>query len=556
MRKPWDSRIAARLVRPLHATRVHPNHVTTVGLVTGLSAAVLYARGGAAANVGGVLLVATMLIDHADGELARATGKTSSFGHAYDRVVDLIVKLGTFLGIGIGLRGGPLGGWSIVLGGSAGLALLAIFNLRSALARRRPAAEAFHQPAVAGFEIEDILYLIAPITWLGGLSWFVAAAGVGAPLFAVWSGLLLRRAIVADRAAAVAAEPPPVVPPAPTRPRGSLVPPAMRPGLAVGIAVFTALVVYHGVGELAASLAHAGFGLVLVAAYHLLPLLLDALGWRSLLARDERPGWRSFVRARWIGESVNGLLPVLQIGGNVVKARLLGASGVPGPRAGASVVVDVTTLLTSQLVFTAAGILLLLAHTGGAHVVRAVVIGALVMTSLAAAFVLAQRAGLFGRGARVLAQVGRGVGAQLALDGAALDAEVRLLHAERRRLAASVGWHLASWIAGTGEVWLALAFLGHPVDWTTALLLESLGQAIRAAAFAVPGALGIQESGFVVLGGALGLAPETCLALSLAKRARELLLGVPGLVAWQTAASLRALEEASPAVEAVREVNP
>jgi len=554
MKKPWDSRIAAQLVRPLHATRLHPNHLTTLGLVTGLSAAALYARGGTAASVGGVLLIATMVIDHADGELARATGKTSSFGHAYDRIVDLVVKLSTFLGMGIGLRGGPLGRWSIVLGGAAGLALLAIFNARSALARRRPAAEAFHQPSFAGFEIEDILYLIAPVTWLGGLSWFVVAAGIGAPLFAAWSGWLLWRAIAADRARA--ADLAPAATSAPVPVRAPVVPVAMRPGLAVGIAVFTALVVYHGVGELASMLAHAGFGLVLVAAYHLLPLLLDALGWRSLLPPGERPGLRTFVRTRWIGESVNGLLPVLQIGGNVVRARLLGAAGVAGPRAGASVVVDVTTLLASQLLFSAAGILLLLAHTGGAHVVRAVVAGALVMTSLAAAFVVAQRAGLFGRVARALAQIGRGLGTQLALDGAALDVEVRRLHAERRRLAASVGWHFASWIAGTGEVWLALAFLGHPVDWTTALLLESLGQAIRAAAFAVPGALGIQETGFVVLGGALGLAPETCLALSLAKRARELLLGVPGLVAWQTAASLRAFEETPPAAEVVREANP
>lgn len=537
MTKPWDSRIAALLVRPLRATSVHPNHLTTVGLATGLVSAGLYARGGAAADLGGVLLIATMIIDHADGELARTTGKTSAFGHAYDRIVDLVVKLCTFLGMGIGLRTGPLGGWSIVLGGAAGLALLVIFNARSALARRRSAAEAFHQPSFAGFEIEDILYLIAPVTWLGGLSGFLVATGIGAPLFAAWSAYLLWRAVAADRAHATA----------PRAARESVLPAAIRPGLAVGIAVFTGLVVYHGVGELAAALVHAGWGLVLVAAFHLIPLTGDALGWRSLVDPAERPHLGFFVRARWIGESVNGLLPVMQVGGNVVKARLLGAAGVSGPRAGASVVVDVTTLLVSQLVFTAAGILLLLERTGGAHVVRAVTVGALIMGLLAAAFVVAQRAGLFGRGARVVARLGRGLGEQLALDADALDGEVRALHARRRRLLASVGWHLGSWVAGTGEVWLALAFLGHPVDWTTALLLESLGQAIRAAAFAVPGALGIQESGFVVLGAALGLGPDTCLALSLAKRARELLLGVPGLVAWQTPAA-RSVIQQSPSV--------
>ncbi len=83
-----------------------------------------------------------------------------------------------------------------------------------------------------------------------------------------------------------------------------------------------------------------------------------------------------------------------------------------------------------------------------------------------------------------------------------------------------------------GEVWLALLLLGHPVSVTEATVLESLGQAIRAAAYAVPAGLGVQEGGFVVLGMTLGFGPEVGLVLSLAKRFRELLVGLPGLVAW------------------------
>ena len=33
-----------------------------------------------------------------------------------------------------------------------------------------------------------------------------------------------------------------------------------------------------------------------------------------------------------------------------------------------------------------------------------------------------------------------------------------------------------------GEVWLALLLMGHPIDLTEAVILESLGQAVRAAA--------------------------------------------------------------------------
>jgi len=97
-------------------------------------------------------------------------------------------------------------------------------------------------------------------------------------------------------------------------------------------------------------------------------------------------------------------------------------------------------------------------------------------------------------------------------------------------VASSFGLSFIGWIVGTGEVWLALHLLGHPVGWTEALLLESLGQAIRGAAFAIPGSLGVQEGGYLLLARLVGLPPEAALALSLAKRARELLLGVPGIV--------------------------
>jgi hypothetical protein len=74
------------------------------------------------------------------------------------------------------------------------------------------------------------------------------------------------------------------------------------------------------------------------------------------------------------------------------------------------------------------------------------------------------------------------------------------------------------------------------LSWSESLLLESLGQAIRGAGFAIPGALGIQEGGYLLLAPLAGMPPSAALALSLAKRTRELLLGLPGLLYLQLAA--------------------
>jgi uncharacterized membrane protein YbhN (UPF0104 family) len=86
-----------------------------------------------------------------------------------------------------------------------------------------------------------------------------------------------------------------------------------------------------------------------------------------------------------------------------------------------------------------------------------------------------------------------------------------------------------------GEVWLVAWLLGHPIGWEEAIMLNSLALALRSAAFAVPGGLGVQEGGYILLGALIGLPPDVMLTLSLATRLGELIEGLPGLVAWQMA---------------------
>jgi putative membrane protein len=276
--------------------------------------------------------------------------------------------------------------------------------------------------------------------------------------------------------------------------------------------------------------------LLLVAGFHLVPMLANALGWRALLEPHRRLSVAAMLHARWIGESVNGLLPVLQVGGNVVKARLVAARGIDAPIAGASVVVDVMLMVSTQVAFTLIGVAVLVALAGSGQLVWSALLGAGTMGLLVAGFYAAQRRDLFGGLARRIGGLVGSKGGRFALSASALDAAVHALYRRPSAIATGAAWHLASWIVGAGEVWLALHFLGHPVGVGQALLLESLGQAVRTAAFVVPGALGVQEGGYLVLGTALGLAPETALALSLAKRVREVVLGVPGLLVWQAEA--------------------
>lgn len=198
-RAPYDQRLAGVLVRGLARTPISPNMVTTFGLLGGLLAAWLFALGDPVLrHWAAAVFMYAVFNDHVDGQLARATGKTSRFGHYYDHVAVSTAYVGMFVGAGIGFTDGWLGPWAIWLGLAAGLSVTAIFAIRVAV-EIKVGTDAVKQSSVAGFEIEDTLYVVGPITWLGFLEPFLLAAGIGTPLFLIWVVLTSRRELAAAR---------------------------------------------------------------------------------------------------------------------------------------------------------------------------------------------------------------------------------------------------------------------------------------------------------------------------------------------------------------------
>lgn len=307
--------------------------------------------------------------------------------------------------------------------------------------------------------------------------------------------------------------------------------------LLLGIVLFTGVLLWQGVGEIADALAGAGWGLLLVAAWHLVPLVLDTLGWQALYPAP-RPRFMRLLWARWIGESVNGLLPVAQIGGDIAKARLLVLNGWRGAVVGATVVADTTLAMATQILFALLGVVLLLQQLGHHHLVPILLAGVVGGGAMSIWFYKVQRAGMFTGLARALQKM-TGASDWLDLVGGAkaLDEAISDIYDRRRTVLKAAAWRMLGWLFGAGEVWLALYFLDAQVSWGDALLIEALGQAVRGAAFIIPAALGVQEGGYLLLGTLLGLTPDVSLALALAKRVRELLFGLPGLLAWQWAES-------------------
>jgi len=309
----------------------------------------------------------------------------------------------------------------------------------------------------------------------------------------------------------------------------------MRIGFLIGLALVILLVGWQGVATVADRLAGAGWGILLVALFIPPDLILRAASFHLLFRPGRGPRFADSVLAMWIGSSVNFLLPVATVGGEFVKARILTLRSVRGVDAAASVILDKTVQSMSVLLWALVGIAILaVVAPADEPMVTAAFVGAALLALGIAGFVAVQYAGAFGLFARPAARVSSSRKWQSLVDSAAdLDSTIRALYRRLGPLALSTGLRVAKRAVMAGEVWFIAWLLGYPIGLAEAVMLNSLAVALRSAAFAVPGGLGVQEGGYILLGALVGLPPDVMLAISLATRVGELIEGLPGLVAWQ-----------------------
>jgi putative membrane protein len=274
-------------------------------------------------------------------------------------------------------------------------------------------------------------------------------------------------------------------------------------------------------------------GFAIFVGYGLLVYLVLGGAWWSVAPGQALRRLRTFIWGRMVRESASEVLPLSALGGVVIGARALAVRGVDPTLANASLAVDLVTEILAQIAFMALGLGLLIArlsHHGrlGDPLIAVVISGLLFTITGAAVFVAAQQKAL-----RLLHRM-----AQKWLPSAAenlngVSDKVAEIYQNPLRLTAGVVLHSAAWIASAIGSWIALRMMGVHISIVAVIAIESLLSTARSAAFMVPNAVGVQEGGYALIGVLFGLSPETALALSLLKRARDLAIGVPTLLVWQ-----------------------
>ena len=304
----------------------------------------------------------------------------------------------------------------------------------------------------------------------------------------------------------------------------------------LGLATTAALVGYFGAGAVIRSLRAIGWaGFLAICLIHLGVTSLEGIAWRLLV-----PGARvwALIWGRFIRDAGSEVLPVSQMGGCVLGARAVALTGVPGSVAAATTMVDLTLEFLAKLAYMAIGLILLVNLRPGMPVALPVTLGFAASGLFAIIFVLLQRRG-FAIVDRFAWMLGRGWAERTISGMAAVNAALAGTYRRSASLRGGFALHLACWVLSAVEVWIALYLAGAPLGFPIVLVIESLVYALRTVAFAIPNAVGVQEGAYVLIGAAFGLTPEMALAISLLKRARDIVIGLPALATWQIAESGR-----------------
>jgi putative membrane protein len=305
-------------------------------------------------------------------------------------------------------------------------------------------------------------------------------------------------------------------------------------GLAVlGVAGATILVGWFGFDRVAgAVLSAGGKGFAAFCAWQLAVMAMLGLAWRVVVPISGGRSFPIFAWGRMVRDSAAACLPFSPVGGFVIGARAVTLHGIAWPVAAVSTIVDLTAEFAAEIIFAVGGLCVLLGRTSDAAIVSwaELAIGVALVTVIAVLKLQRGIAPLFIKlGKRLLGQWFGGAEP----DGISA-VQLTALCGDSVRLALCTALHVLGWVGKGFGNWIAFRLLGSDLDLMGALAIEGLLHIVMATAVLIPGYAGVQEAGYVGLGAMFGVPPEIALGVSLLRRARDIAIGIPILLIWQS----------------------
>lgn len=299
-----------------------------------------------------------------------------------------------------------------------------------------------------------------------------------------------------------------------------------------GVGLGAGVIVWLGAGKIVHAVLKVGWGgFALLIAWQFVLFVILATAWWVICPEAK---WRTVIWGRLVREGGANVLPFSEVGGLIFGARAVTLAGMPSPRAIASSFADVSAEFIGEIPFIVFGFAMLLARDPNSSTILPLSIGLGVVILGVGGMIWAEK-----HSARLFHAIGRRIARRsekkMGEQADRVQEEFDRLFGNARRLGMAASIHLVAWIGGGISVWITYHLLGGRISVLSSIALEGLLSAALSVAFLVPGGIGIQEISYIGLGHLFGMPASMSLGLSLLRRARDIVIGVPALGSWQIA---------------------
>jgi len=295
------------------------------------------------------------------------------------------------------------------------------------------------------------------------------------------------------------------------------------------------LITWQGVEIVIGILSESGFVILLVCLFSIPDQFFGAESWRQLFNQKVRPPRLKMLLASWIGSSINTLLPVATIGGEIVKARVIVLWNYKATEAAATITVDKTIQAIAVLIWGVIGTSFLIPIVGLSPTVVGILIGSFLLTIGILGFVIVQLKGGLTKISNIFSLLtGQDQHEKFVKSNEEFQNIIQSIYNNPNRIIKATFFRLLQRVVLIGEILLASYIFGLQIGIIEAIILKGIIGAIRGISFSVPAGLGVQEGGYIAIGNLIGYPPELMIAISLATRLREILPNIPFLFLWQS----------------------
>ncbi|MXV36253.1 MULTISPECIES: lysylphosphatidylglycerol synthase domain-containing protein [unclassified Saccharibacter] len=311
----------------------------------------------------------------------------------------------------------------------------------------------------------------------------------------------------------------------------------------IGVVLFCFLTLRTGLHSILLALGKVGIGgfILLIAVQFVVNLILG-VAWKGSIADISLA---RLTAARFVRDAAAACLPFSQLGGMIIGIRATTAghpcrttdhTHIGWPEGVAANLIDITTEVLGQIAFIVLALLCLIGHQDAGRFIWPLSIAMVLLSLGMAGFIWTQQHGgnLLKRLAYFLAKhTSADWGDALTGNTTNFQNYLDSLWSRPSRIACGAALHLACWLGSAFMTWLSLRLLGVTLTFFDATAIEGVVCGIMSAGFLVPGALGVQEGAYVALGLIFGIPSDIAFSLSLLRRGRDIVIGIPTLLLWQ-----------------------